>query len=210
MRFSQSAFFQLACASFIAGLMLSLVYDIFYCTRIWLIPSQARYAVPAIQKMRSSRIKKGSASKPKLLPVVVFFGDVFFCIMGAITLILLLYWLNNGIFRATAPLLMTIGFFLCHISASRKIRIAMQWVAFGTETLIYTLCIPIKRLMCWIIEKHQKNARIKHQKRCAKKRETYTKQQFQSIGTTAEKLLSINKNRMRKGDSYAKCRKKAI
>ena len=87
----------------------------------------------------------------------------------------------------------------------------MQWVAFGTETLIYTLCIPIKRLMCWFIEKHQKNARIKHQKRCDKKREAYTKQQFQSIGTTAEKLLPIYvKNKGKKGDDYAKHRKKAV
>ena len=211
MRFSQLTLFQLACASFFAGLMLSLVYDILYCTRMWLMPLQTRYTVPAIQKMRASRIKKGSAHKQKLLSLVVFFDDVLFCIIGAITLILLLYWLNNGAFRATAPLFMTTGFFLWHISVSNGIRIVLQWALFGIETVIYTLFVPIKRLILWITEKCKRNARIKHQKRCAKKREAYTKQQIQSISATAEKLLPIHvKNETQKGDNYAKHRKKAI
>ena len=211
MRFSQSALFQLFFASFLAGLMLSLFYDILSCAHIWLMPSQTRYTVPAIQRMRNPRIKKGSAKKAKALRVVVFFDDVLFCVISAITLVLLLYWMNNGAFRAAAPFLMAAGFFLWHVSVSKGIQIAMQWITFWVETVIYTLCIPIKRLFSWIADKCKMKAQAKHQKRCAQKRETYTRQQFQSIDTTAKKLLSIYvKNKEKKGDDYAKHRKKAV
>ena len=88
MQLSQSALFYLSCASFLAGLMLSLLYDVLYSTRIWLMPSPIRYSVPAIQKMRASRAKKGNAKKAKGLPVAVFLGDVLFCIVSALALIL--------------------------------------------------------------------------------------------------------------------------
>ena len=169
MRFSQSALFQLFCASFSAGLMLSLFYDILSCLHMWLMPSQTRYTVPAIQSMRASRIKKGSAKKAKALPVVVFFDDVLFCIISAITLVLLLYWMNNGAFRAAAPFFMAVGFFLWHVTISKGIRIAMQWISFGVETVIYTLCIPIKRLFSWIANKYKMKAQAKHQKRALDK-----------------------------------------
>ena len=191
--------------------MLSLFYDALYSTRIWLMPSPIRYSVPAIQKMRASRAKKGNAKKAKGLPVAVFLGDVLFCIVSALTLILLLYWLNNGAFRAAAPLFMAAGFFLWRISISKGFRIALQWIAFGIETVIYILCIPIKRLFTWIVQKYKKNAQIRHIKRSAKQREAYTKQELQNIAKTAERLLQIEtKNRMQKGDSYARKSKKAV
>jgi len=175
------------------------------------MPSQIRYNVPAIQKIRALRIKKGSAKKTKGLPVALFFGDVLFCIVSALTLILLLYWLNNGAFRAAAPLLMAVGFFLWHISVSKGIRIALQWVAFGLETLINTLCAPLKRLFVWIARKHKKNAQIRHIKRCEKQREAYTKQELQNIAKAAQRLLPIDaKNRMKKGDGHAGQNKKAV
>jgi hypothetical protein len=175
------------------------------------MPSQTRYTVPAIQKMRAARIGKRNERKPKILRAILFIDDVLFCIIGAITLILLLYWLNNGVFRATAPIFMTAGFFLWHISISKRIRIVIQWICFGIETVIYTLYIPVKCLMVRVADIYKKNAQAKHQKRCAKMRESYTKQQFQNIGATAENLFPISvKNRMQRVDNHAKRRKKAI
>ena len=211
MQLSQSALFYLFCASFLAGLALSLFYDVLYCTRIWMMPPQIRYSVGAIQKMRVSRPQKRSAKKAKGLSVAVFFEDVLFCIVCALTLILLLYWLNNGAFRAAAPLFMAAGFFLWRISISKGFRIALQWIAFGIETVIYTLCIPIKRLFTWIVQKYKKNAQIRHIKRSAKQREAYTKQELQNIAKTAERLLPIEvKSRMQKGESHARKSKKAV
>ena len=192
MQLSQSALFYLCCASFGAGLVLSLFYDVLFCTRIWLMPSQIRYSVPAIQKMRAFRIKKGSAKKAKGLPVALFFGDVLFSIVGALTLILLLYWLNSGAFRAAAPLFMAVGFFLCHISVSKGFRIALQWLSFGVESVIYILCMPFKRLFSLIISNCKKKAKIRHLNRLAKQRGAYTKQEFQNIERTAERLLPID------------------
>ena len=211
MQLSQSALFYLSCASFLAGLLLSLFCDFLYMLRLWLIPYDIRYTVSAIQKLRSSRAKKGKQKKQKGLKVLVFLSDVLFCLVGAITLILLLYWLNNGVFRAAAPLCMAVGFWLWHVSLSKCVRIVLQWLAFGIETVLYTLVMPIKRLFALMARTYKKNAQKRHLKHLAKQRQSYTKQELQSIEKAAERLLPIyTKPRTQKGDSRAKQRKKAV
>ena len=191
--------------------MLSIFYDLLYSSRLWLMPSQRRYTVPAIQKMHKVRIKKGNASNQKLLSIAVFLGDVLFCIVSAITLILLRYWLNNGAFRAGAPLLMILGFFLWRVSLSEGFRIALQWSVFGTETVVRVLFMPFKRLFTCVLEKVKAHLKARHKKHCEKQRRSYTKNEFQNIAKTAERLLPLPpKNRMQKGDDHAKHRKKAI
>lgn len=175
------------------------------------MPVQIRYSVPSIQKMRASHVKKGSSHKAKGLHIATFFEDVIFCIVSALVLILLLFWLNNGEFRVVAPLFMAAGFFLWHISLSKGIRIALQWCAFGIEVIIHILCTPFKHLFEWILQKHKRNALSRHIKRCRKQRETYTKKELQDITEAAQRLLPMEtNNRMQKGDSHAKRRKKTI
>ncbi len=211
MRLSQSALLSLFGASFIAGLLLAFFCDVFYMTRLWLMPSNVRYTVPAIQKALTKRGKKGSAKACKGFTIAVFLGDVLLCLVGAIMLILILYWLNNGSFRATAPLCMAAGFGLWHSSISKGVRIALQWFAFGIETMLYTILKPFKLLFAWIARTLKKNAQKRHISRLAKERQTYTKQQLQNIDRTAEMLLSTNSNsRTQKGDHHARKSKKAV
>ena len=205
MQLSQSALFQLSCASFIAGLLLSFFCDILYMTRLWLIPSDIRYTVPAIQKRHASRVNKRVPKKRRCLKIAIFLSDVLFCLVSAVTLILLLYWLNNGTFRAAAPFCMAIGFWLCHISISKWVRVTLQWLAFGIETVLYTLLLPIKRLFAWMAKTHKKNAQRRHLAHLSKQRQIYTKQELQNIEKAMGKLLPIRiKTRRQKGDNLAK------
>lgn len=211
MQISQSALFHLCAASFLAGLVLALLYDLLYMMRLWLIPSEVRYQVPKIQELRAPRIKKGSAKKRRAGSVVLFFQDVFFCLVCAITVILLLYWLNNGAFRAAAPICMAVGFGLWRISLSKGVRVALEWLAFGIETVIYTLLMPIKRLAAFLVAMCKRIAQKRHQKRLANKRKVYTKQTVQNVEIAVKMLLpTYTISRTQKGDGRAKQSKKAI
>ena len=122
---------------------------------------------------------------------MIFFEDMLFCIVGAITLVLLLYWLNNGAFRAVAPLCMVLGFLLCRISISKWVRTALQWIAFGTETLVYWFCLPFKRLFAIIVAKLQQNAQKRRKKCLARRRRNFTNREIQNIAKVANKLLPL-------------------
>lgn len=211
MQISQSALFYLCAASFLVGLALALLYDFLYMMRLWLIPSEVRYHIPRIQELRASRIKKGNVKKHKLGSVVLFLQDVFFCLVCAITVILLLYWLNNGAFRAAAPICMAVGFWLWHISLSKGVRVALEWLAFGIETVIYALLMPIKRLFAFLAGMCKRIAQKRHQKRLANKRKIYTKQTVQNFEKAVQMLLpTYTISRTQKGDGRAKQNKKAV
>ena len=211
MQISQSALFHLCAASFLAGLALALLYDLLYMMRLWLIPSEVRYQVLKIQELRAPRIKKGSVKKRRVGSVVLFFQDVFFCLVCAITVILLLYWLNNGAFRAAAPICMAVGFGLWGISLSKGVRVALEWLAFGIETVIYTLLMPIKRLFAFLAGMCKRIAQKRHQKRLANKRKVYTKQTVQNVERAVKMLLpAYTISRTQKGDGRAKQSKKAV
>ena len=211
MRLSQSAFFQLSLASFIAGLFLSFLYDFLYMTRLWLMPSSVRYTVPTIQRLCGKRIKNKKPKKCTNLRVVIFFQDVLICLVGAITLILLLYWINNGTFRATAPLFLAVGFWLCHSLASKGVRIALQWLAFCIETILYTLIMPFERLFGLVARVCKDNAQKRHLLHLAKERQRFTKQELQNIDGAIKMLLLIStKSREGKGERRARKNKKSI
>ncbi|MBQ4274509.1 MAG: spore cortex biosynthesis protein YabQ [Clostridia bacterium] len=211
MQISQSALFYLCAASFLVGLALALLYDFLYMMRLWLIPSEVRYHIPRIQELRASRIKKGSAKKHKWGSVVLFLQDVLFCLVCAITVILLLYWLNNGAFRAAAPICMAVGFWLWHISLSKGVRVALEWLAFGIETVIYALLMPIKRLFAFLAGMCKRIAQKRHQKRLANKRKIYTKQTVHNFEKAVQMLLpTYTISRTQKGDGRAKQNKKAV
>ena len=191
MHLSQSAIFQLCVASLCAGGLLSLFSDVLKAMRLWLIPPANRYTVSKIQTLYYPRLKSGKMRKRRELHLLIFFQDVLFCIAGAITLVLLLYWLNNGAFRAVAPLCMVLGFLLCRISISKWVRTVLQWIAFGTETLVYWFCLPFKRLFAIIVAKLHQNAQKRRKKRLARRRRNFTNKEIQNIAKVANKLLPL-------------------
>ena len=190
---------------------MALFYDFLYMTRLWLLPSEKRYTVATIQRLRALRVKKGSAKRQIGFRIALFCDDVLFCIVGAVTLILLLYWLNDGAFRAAAPLCMGVGFAVWYLCLSKLSRIALQWVAFGVETVIAALLLPIKRLVTAIVKISVQNAQKQRQKRLARRRKLYTRQELQHIERAVGVLLSVNTNlKIQKGEGRARKGKKAV
>ena len=211
MRISQSTLFYLCCVSFLVGLLLALLYDFLYMTRLWLMPGNKRYTVMAIQKLRAARIKEGRSDARKGIRAVLFLDDVFFCLVVALAIILVLYWLNNGAFRAAAPLCMVLGFGLFRATLSKGVRIVLQWFAFGVETVLYMLLMPFKRLFAYIAKLCQKSVQKQRQKRLFKQRQANTKQALQNIERTAQGLLPIYANvKIQKGEGRARKSKKAV
>ena len=211
MQLSQSVLFQLCCASFFAGILLSLFYDVLHMIRLWFTPAQFRYTLPKIRQMCPTRTRKSTKKKNRDIKIAVFFGDVFFCLVCAITLILLLFWLNNGAFRVMAVLCMAIGFYLCRISISKGVRSISQWFTFGVETVLHILFQPIKKLFAFAMGIHRKKVQKRRQKHFAKQRQIYTRLVLQNIDKEVQKLVQDDtKNRIRKGDNRARKSKKAV
>jgi hypothetical protein len=68
------------------------------------------------------RIMGKQGSKPKLFAVTLFLGDVIFAVTAALTLILLLYYRNDGQLRAPAVLGMACGFFAFKETLGRMVE----------------------------------------------------------------------------------------
>lgn len=189
MQLSQQTLLGLFCASFIAGFSLALFYDFLYVTRLCIIPSGSRYTVQTIKNQIAKRAKKGSKKTRGKISFSTFLSDILLCIVGAITLVLILYWFNNGAFRAEAPICMVVGFYLCHRTVSKSIRIILEWSLFAIETAFYALLMPFRYLLAWMARTHKKNQQKRRSIRSAKERKTNTQKQLQSINRTTEMLL---------------------
>ena len=205
MYLSQTAILVLFAASFLAGVLVAFLGDVFYMLRLPLLPQGNRYTVTAILRAMRKRMEKGCKKPSKWLSVAVFLGDVFLCLTGAIALILILYGFNNGVFRAVAPLSFGAGVAVWHFCFSKWARILLQWFAFGIETFIYMLLWPIRRFFTWVIKFLKASIR----KRCMiawqKQRAHKTSIELQNIDATAQTLLCfLTKSRMQKGDTNAR------
>lgn len=214
MQISQSALLQLYLLSFLAGCGLSVLYDLFYMLRLWLLPPKARYTVPTIAYIYAKQVPtKSKKRKGRTFRIALFLGDVLFCIISAIVLILLLYGLNDGVFRISAPLCMAVGFASVRVSLARPCRILFQCVAFGIEMLCRTLLAPFKALYRLIKGACKKRIAHRRIKKYAKQRKQYTRWQHLNIDKTVVTLLpmsSVSTKEIKKGAGRAKQGKKAV
>lgn len=103
------------------------------------------------------------------------------------------------------------SFGLWRISLSKGVRIGLQWIVFGIETVIYTLLLPVKRLVAIIVNRCKKAAQKRQNKRFTKQRKAHTLYVIQNIDKDAAKLTSSFVEWMQKGEGRAKQnRKKTI
>ena len=84
----------------------------------------------------------------------------------------------------------------------------LQWVAFGFETVIYTLILPLKCLRAIIVGNCKKMARKRQNKRFRKQRKAYTQYAIQNIDNDTAKLTSSFVAKMQKGEGRAKQNRK--
>ena len=199
-------------ASFATGFLLAFFSNFLHAMHLLSLPVESRYTVPAIQKQLIKRNKKGSDKKTKRgSALILFLSDVLLCVVGAIMLILVLYWFNNGVFRAEAPFCMAVGFYICHRTVSKGFRIILQWFLFAIETVFYTLLMPFCRLFAWTVSTYKESVQKHLLIRFSKERKTYTQQQLQNVEHMAAMLLPIElKSRKKKGDSNGRKSKKTV
>ena len=129
--------------SIIVGGGLCLVYDIMRVLR---------NVFGICTDVREMRGKRGFFIKTAYL----FFLDFVFCLMVAICLLLLSYYLNGGLFRGLTLLCMAMGFIFTRLTASRlfyfvlfRIALAIKWVLLKVFSLLCKIAKKIGRpLFC--------------------------------------------------------------
>ena len=127
----------------------------------------------------SGRMPRGARWKRTCRQAVLFSQDVLFGLIGGVTLILLLYYTNNGQFRGLAVIGMISGFFVYHHTLGRLIRLCTDWMVAWIKRLIRwigkCLCWPFRflyRVYCRTVGKRLADA---CEKRCRKRDEARTR-----------------------------------
>ncbi len=114
--------------------------------------------------------------RPRRLLVTVFLTDLLFCLVAALSLILLFYAQNNGKLRPLALLCAPVGFWVYRVTLSRGLTAFLEWGDFWVKTgvryVVYFLLLPIRFLfgrlsrgIGWIQEKRQRAARLRETER---------------------------------------------
>ncbi len=126
----------LLCA-FVCGAWLGIVYDIQHLCRIYWIEDASKNKSSSTRMMRfQARLAPSRTwNLPSLLPkartvianIVLFFQDVLFGIIFAVTVILLLYRTNDGQFRISAIAVVVIGILIYRISVGRVVRVVLAY-----------------------------------------------------------------------------------
>lgn len=209
---SQSALLQLYLLGFLTGAGLSFLYDLLYMLRLWLLPAKKRYTAPAVARIYAQRVsQKPNREKGRAFRAFLFLGDVFFCLVSALALIFLLYGLNDGVFRVSAPLCMALGFAATRVALSPSFRILLQYAAFGLEMLTRAFLSPVLYFFRRFINLCKKAVLRYRKHKHAKQRKKYTHEKHLNIDKTAAALFPIPdalKKRRKKGFGRARQSKK--
>lgn len=136
----------------------------------------------------SGRMTRAARWKRTCRSVVLFSQDVLFGLIGGMTLVLLLYYTNDGQFRGLAVIGMISGFFVYHHTLGRLIRLCTDWLVAQIKRLIRwigrCLCWPFRflyRVYCRTVGKRlaaarEKRRRIRDEARTLRLSEQYVQQ----------------------------------
>jgi hypothetical protein len=155
---SQSVFLAMLAVSAAAGLGLGFFYDILILLRLLLrIPlprhsAGARDVCDGAQTVSPSQAPRETGEVPRrmLSPTPGFAGDLLFMLIAAVTLILLVYYTNDGVLRAPALVGLTVGFSVWYGTVGRLLRrVALpltRWIRRLFVSLMRILWCPIRRM----------------------------------------------------------------
>ena len=152
MEISQGALAWLSLCALILGCALGAVYDALRISRIFLGVHYSRRATKYIQGIRlpllKNRVKK---EKKRMLGIVVFVEDLFFCVFCGIALILLFYECNNGKIRYPVIPIVGAGFLLYRGTLGKLVMLFSEVIAFAIGTALryvsFFLLFPM-RFVC--------------------------------------------------------------
>ena len=131
-------------ASFAAGIALGGIYDLLTLSRLFLGLSPKR-------NTRVDVLRPQGKFRTALTPILLFLEDLCFILLCGISLLLLLYFVNDGVFRFWAPLGMGCGFFVYRMTLGRLItRISEALVKLlhrFLRRLISCLLFPLRLIL---------------------------------------------------------------
>lgn len=149
MEVSQSALARMLCCCFLCGLVLGLFYDLLRLTRMPLgsgLPPRAerlamRLSIP--RRLRPFAPRPSQRGNEKRSRVAVFvvslIEDVFFCLVAAVVLVLVLYATNDGQLRLGAVAMLLLGFVGYLITLGRPMRFCLSVLAVVARAMVVWL-----------------------------------------------------------------------
>ena len=178
---SQSRLALLYGCACLLGMGLGLFWDALRILRIFFgehfsaVANRFREAKLPLIEMKMERKKH-----KKLLAAVIFAEDFLFCMVAAVSMILLFYQINNGKLRFLAFPVAGVGFYLYRITLGRLVMLCSETAAFVLEAavkyVVFFVLFPwkwlwnriilaVKRFWLKRVEKKRKQDRVQFTKR---------------------------------------------
>ena len=206
---------------FVCGAGLGGMWDVIRITRVLLgvrYPSRGaerlyEMPLPILRRTVSrpaSGIGKRSLPQSILRHAVIFLEDVLFGVMWGVIMTLLIYFTNDGIFRAMAPIGMLCGFFAYYWTVGRLVLSLSQGIVFFLRAalcyLVAAILLP-PRTLIWLW-RHTMGAYLKRKRDLAreKRAERYHAGALRALTEQAERgwLFESAEKGMRKKEGGQK------
>ena len=169
MEISQRLLCFLFLASFAFGILLGLFYDFLYLLRFFIFHSSGRERAAADLR----RVRSGMPVR-----IFLFFEDLIFIFFGGMGLLLLIYLINDGVFRLWGPGGLLAGFYVYRVTVSswmtricehliRLLWRILKWIGRIVYLPIHVLCRWIYELLCRPLLRFISNRRYQKNKRRA-------------------------------------------
>ncbi len=133
----------------LAGFGLGAVYDVLRLLRILCGES-----IPPRSMCESGLSVTGMPKRTVLLHILLFAEDVLFAVVVSVTLLLLLYYTNDGQLRAPAVIGMACGFFVYYHTVGRLVircaALIVRALKAAVSAMLRLLWWPIRRLGRWL------------------------------------------------------------
>lgn len=145
MEISQRLLCFLFLASFAFGILLGLFYDFLYLLRFFVFHPSGRETTVADLKS----VRLGMPVR-----IFLFLEDLIFILCGGTGLLLLVYLINDGVFRLWGPGGMLAGFYVYRVTVSSCMTkicehlICLLWRIL--KWIVRLVCLPIRMLGRWI------------------------------------------------------------
>lgn len=215
MNVSQADLGWLYLCSLLAGVILGAFYDVLRITRVFLGVHYSRRTARALRGVSLPLLKaQKDRGENKMLGIVVFVEDFFFCLFAAVALILLFYEMTNGKFRIFAILICMMGFLLYRGTLGRLVMLCSEVIAFVIETavryLAFFILFPLRFCKQKITQRSKQVTTYFKKKQQKRERVRYTAYERARIAENACGMMPQNRasKALKKGKKYARTNEK--
>lgn len=220
MSISQADLARLFLYALFLGVGLGAVYDVLRISRIFLGVHYSRRMVKKLRNISFPLLpKRKEKHESRLLGLVIFLQDFFFCVLCGVSLVLLFYEVNSGNFRLSAAFCVGGGFLLYRYTLGRLVMLFSEVIAMAIEVILryilFFFFLPFRcafRFLKNITRRLLRHLRKKQQKN---QRARYTARQMSKLDTDACGMFPYAPSeelgkQLKRGKYYGKGSKEAI